>query len=105
MTHAVLRGKPTAAQLYLDGLLNEVLVSRGKIPDAEGRERVSLPQILFHCLAKNLEGVFIVSCTAVIPTFERCQIPTFNSYIPSRNNFRIIYLVLNVEENTMTKPA
>ncbi|XP_075983969.1 uncharacterized protein LOC142981755 [Anticarsia gemmatalis] len=61
MSHTVVRGKPTAAQLYLDTIFDEVLLERGIKPDVVQRENVSLAQLMFHCLKRQPEGVFMTN--------------------------------------------
>lgn len=68
MSYSVVRGKPSASQLYLDGILDDVLHS--SVTSAKGREGVSLPQILFYCLRKNPQDVFMVSTLRIIQKYR-----------------------------------
>ncbi|XP_063896554.1 uncharacterized protein LOC110371735 [Helicoverpa armigera] len=61
MSHTVVRGKPNAAQLYLDTVLDAILIEQGLVPDRKGREHVTLSQIMFHCLKKRPDHVFMIN--------------------------------------------
>lgn len=61
MSHTIVRGEPTVSQLYLDGVLDEVLLEQGIKPDSAQRATVTLPQLIFHSLKINLDATFMVS--------------------------------------------
>lgn len=61
MSHTVVRGAPTAAQLYLDQVLDEVLLAKGIKPDAQQKDTITLPQLMFHCLRRNPNAVFMTN--------------------------------------------
>lgn len=61
MSHTVVRGKPTAAQLYLDGVLDAILIEQGVKPDPTTRENVIFSQILFHCLKERPNDEFMTN--------------------------------------------
>lgn len=63
MSHTVVRGKPNAAQLYLDTVLDAILLERGIKPNAELRDNVTLSQILFYSLKQRPKETFMVSWT------------------------------------------
>ncbi|CAB3256726.1 unnamed protein product [Arctia plantaginis] len=72
MSHTVVRGKPTASQLYLDGVLDEVLLEKGIKPDNAQRATVTLSQLMFHCLKRNLDATFLTNgATGEIITNEQ----------------------------------
>ncbi|CAH1641345.1 unnamed protein product [Spodoptera littoralis] len=59
MSHTVVRGKPNAAQLYLDTVLDAILLEQGIKPDATARSNVPLAEILLHCLKQRPNEVFM----------------------------------------------
>lgn len=61
MSHAVVRGEPYAAQLYLDTVLDEILLAKGIRPDAKERDKVTLVEVIFHSLKKHPNGINMVS--------------------------------------------
>lgn len=61
MSHTVVRGKPTAAHLYLDTVLDSILVEKGVKPDPTHRDNVTISEIMFHCLKERPKDVFMVS--------------------------------------------
>lgn len=63
MSHTVVRGKPNAAQLYLDTVLDAILLEQGIKPNAELRDNVTLSQILFYSLKQRPKETFMVSWT------------------------------------------
>lgn len=58
MSFAVVRGAASAAQLHLDGLLDEVRAGGGS--RAAGRGGVALSQLMYHCLKRNPHDLFMV---------------------------------------------
>lgn len=65
MSHTVVRGKPTASQLYLDRVLDEVLLDQGIKPDDTQRATVTISKLIFYCLKRNLYATFMVSVHTV----------------------------------------
>ncbi|XP_035448423.2 uncharacterized protein LOC118274812 [Spodoptera frugiperda] len=61
MSHTVVRGKPNAAQLYLDTVLDAILLERGIKPNAELRDNVTLSQILFYSLKQRPKETFMIN--------------------------------------------
>lgn len=66
MSHAIRRGSPTTAQLFLDKLLDEILTAKNVTPDVDGRKNISLTEIIFYCLKKNPTHLFIVSILVLL---------------------------------------
>ncbi|XP_028165276.1 nicotinic acid-CoA ligase pyr1-like [Ostrinia furnacalis] len=61
MSHAVVRGAPTAAQRYADGALDAWLRARGREPSREARARVSAAQLLLHCMRQAPDFVCMIN--------------------------------------------
>ncbi|KAF9410655.1 hypothetical protein HW555_010315 [Spodoptera exigua] len=61
MSHTVVRGKPNAAQLYLDCVLDAILLEQGIKPDPEQRSNVTLSQILLYSLKQRPKDVFMIN--------------------------------------------
>ncbi|KAJ8713187.1 hypothetical protein PYW08_008491 [Mythimna loreyi] len=61
MSHTVVRGKPTAAQLYMDGVLDAILLEQGVTPDPNTRGTVTFPQIMLHCLKERPNDEFMTN--------------------------------------------
>ncbi|CAH0696962.1 unnamed protein product [Spodoptera exigua] len=59
MSHTVVRGKPNAAQLHLDSVLDAILLEQGIKPSAEARSNVPLAQIMLHCFKQRPNEVFL----------------------------------------------
>lgn len=60
MSHTVVRGKPNAAQLHLDTILDDILTARGIEPGPAARDTVTLSEILYHCLKERPNDLFMV---------------------------------------------
>ncbi|XP_026740514.1 probable 4-coumarate--CoA ligase 1 [Trichoplusia ni] len=61
MSHTVVRGKPNAAQLHLDTVLDDILTARGVEPGPEARDTVTLSEILYHCLKERPNDLFMIN--------------------------------------------
>ncbi|KAJ8711534.1 hypothetical protein PYW07_008776 [Mythimna separata] len=61
MSHTVVRGKPNAAQLYIDGVLDAILTEQGVKPDPTTRATVTFPQIMLHCLKERPNDEFMTN--------------------------------------------
>ncbi|KAL0867438.1 hypothetical protein ABMA27_008225 [Loxostege sticticalis] len=61
MSHAVVRGEPTLAQKHLDVVLDACLRARGVQPSREARARVSIAQLMLHCMREKPDFVFMIN--------------------------------------------
>ncbi|KAG6448441.1 hypothetical protein O3G_MSEX005489 [Manduca sexta] len=61
MSHTVVRGQPTAAQLYLDKILKEILLAKGIKDNFTERDKLTIAEIIFHCLKKNPKDVCMIN--------------------------------------------
>ncbi|KAJ8711535.1 hypothetical protein PYW07_008777 [Mythimna separata] len=61
MSHTVVRGKPRAAQLYVDGVLDAILLGQGVKPDPTTRATVTFSQIMLHCLKEKPNDEFMTN--------------------------------------------
>lgn len=61
MSHTVVRGQPTSSQLYLDTILDEIISEEGIEHKRKSREEVNLAEIIYYCMKKRIDEIFMVS--------------------------------------------
>ncbi|CAG9785426.1 unnamed protein product [Diatraea saccharalis] len=61
MSHAVLRGSPTASQLYLDTVLDTTRENFKNGNDKKERCQVNLAEIIFYSMKRNMDGVYMIN--------------------------------------------
>lgn len=60
MSHTVLRGQPTASQLYLDTILDAVRIHSMNGKRTKKRDEVNLAEIIYYCMKIKPDEVFMV---------------------------------------------
>ncbi|CAH0750074.1 unnamed protein product [Diatraea saccharalis] len=61
MSHAILRGCPTEAQLYLDTIIDATRESLKNGNNKKERSQVNLGEIIYYSMKRNLDGIFMIN--------------------------------------------
>ncbi|CAK1590650.1 unnamed protein product [Parnassius mnemosyne] len=98
MSHAILRGRSTPAQLYLDGVLESIL----EVKKEMNPTKISVTEVIFYCMNRNRSNVFMINGLSneyfTNEKILKMSVPLARALIDREINGKTVILILRNHE-------